>query len=117
MDTKKDVKEHTDRLTCAECENVFNCDTDLKKHKEEKHSDISSPVAKKRKQNEEEVESFDDQPDNVESLKTLEKTSFEEMRLSHRVIETKVNEDELEKMEKYDESGKKDKVKQNGRDE
>ena len=37
------------------------------------------------------------------------------MRLSHRVIETKVNEDELEKMEKYDESGKKGKVKQNGR--
>ena len=50
---------------------------------------------------EESVDENEDVKDMDEKLETLEKTSWEELRLTHREIEVQVNEEELNNMEDY----------------
>ena len=74
------------------------------------HDGIASPDAKKQKQSLEEMDIMEHHGDVDAVLAYLEKISWEESRLKHRNIEINVNEDELEKMEEYDEDDRKCKV-------
>ena len=114
--TETDLIEHMEEDTeifCNECTIVFNSVGDLKKHIELKHRDMSSPAAKKIKEDMKQSELKDNLDDEVEEkLKALERNSWEEMRLDHRVVETKVNEDEVENMTEYTEDERKKRMKQ-----
>ena len=94
---------------CDSCEKSFDSDKDLAKHNELIHGEILSPIAKKHKLSQEEMEIEVVEHIDV-TLEELENISWEEKRFKHRFIETKVSEEELEQMQEYDEQERKIKV-------
>ena len=95
---------------CDSCEKVFESRGRLERHIKMVHDGIASPDAKKQKQSLEEMDIMEHHGDLDAVLAYLEKISWEESRLEHRNVEINVNEDELEKMEEYDEDDRKCKV-------
>ena len=95
------------KALCDSCESVFDSKDELNNHIEFFHGESQSPVAKKQKQNPE-VVAVGEYSDEIEDkLQVLETISWEEERLNHRVIETKVSEDEHELMKEYNEEERK----------
>ena len=92
------------------CDKTFSSEEGLKEHIKDMHGEILSPVAKKPKQSKSEMDTTEFSEDCEEVLKDLEMNSWEEIRLSHRGVEIKVNEEEVDKMEEYDEQERKNKV-------
>ena len=93
-------------ISCGVCGNLYNGETQLENHIEMKNSDTLSPKTKKLKKDEEmdcTDEFLVENNDIDDNLFTLEEKSWEEMRLIHRNIEIKVCEDELERMQDFDE--------------
>ena len=100
-----------ERKTCCEmCDKTFSSEEGLKEHIKDMHGEILSPVAKKPKQSKSEMDTTEFSEDCEEVLKDLEMNSWEEIRLSHRGVEIKVNEEKVDKMEEYDEQERKNKV-------
>ena len=109
LQTTQGLKLHKTRMHkntgafCDKCAKTFNDETEVNEHIKIEHVEISSPKAKKRKHIVD-IESLDEKEDDNdidENLETLERKSWEEIRLTHREIEVQVNENEVDNMEDY----------------
>ena len=105
------VHKESKKINRELCENTLETREQIEKHLII-YEDINFPNAKKYKQSIEEMETIEYTEEFELICKDLETKSWEENRFNHRNIEIQVNDEELNKMEEYDEDERKCKVKE-----